>query len=105
MKDDGHQLQETGPGGRPRTDMGDSMSDDDGLLVTFCVYLFFLYFKCVLQRPSVVTESEGVVRITVRKTDQKLGIALEGGADTKHPLPRIINVHVRFQFLRYFKFL
>jgi len=42
----------------------------------------------------VVPESDGTIRITVRKTDQKLGVALEGGADTKHPLPRIINVHV-----------
>lgn len=34
------------------------------------------------------------MRITVKKTKPLLGIAIEGGANTKHPLPRIINIHV-----------
>lgn len=31
----------------------------------------------------------------MKKTKPLLGIAIEGGANTKHPLPRIINIHVR----------
>ncbi len=30
----------------------------------------------------------------MKKTKPLLGIAIEGGANTKHPLPRIINIHV-----------
>lgn len=49
----------------------------------------------------VVPDHHGNLRITVKKTKQILGIAIEGGANTKHPLPRIINIHVRFLFLIY----
>ncbi|XP_071446250.1 whirlin [Hetaerina americana] len=42
---------------------------------------------------SVVADQQGNLRITVRKTRPMLGIAIEGGANTKHPLPRIINIH------------
>ncbi|XP_046484994.1 whirlin isoform X6 [Neodiprion pinetum] len=41
----------------------------------------------------VVPDHQGNLRITVRKTKSILGIAIEGGANTKHPLPRIINIH------------
>ncbi|XP_052132901.1 uncharacterized protein LOC113213599 isoform X2 [Frankliniella occidentalis] len=41
----------------------------------------------------VVADQLGNLRITVRKTKPLLGIAIEGGANTKHPLPRIINIH------------
>nr|CAD7434322.1 unnamed protein product [Timema monikensis] len=41
----------------------------------------------------VVTDQQGNLRITVKKTKPILGIAIEGGANTKHPLPRIINIH------------
>lgn len=44
--------------------------------------------------PRVVTDPEGNLRVTVRKTKPILGIAIEGGANTKHPLPRIININV-----------
>lgn len=44
----------------------------------------------------VVPDHQGNLRITVRKTKSILGIAIEGGANTKHPLPRIINIHVSF---------
>ncbi|GJQ68241.1 hypothetical protein Trydic_g17335 [Trypoxylus dichotomus] len=46
------------------------------------------------EAPRVVTDAEGNLRVTVRKTKPILGIAIEGGANTKHPLPRIININV-----------
>lgn len=49
--------------------------------------------------PHVVPDHRGNLHITVKKSKPILGIAIEGGANTKHPLPRIINIHVnRFQF-------
>lgn len=52
-----------------------------------------------LQNPDnithIVPDEHGNLLITVRKTKPILGIAMEGGANTKHPLPRIINIHVR----------
>lgn len=42
----------------------------------------------------IVPDDNGNLFITVRKTKPILGIAMEGGANTKHPLPRIINIHV-----------
>lgn len=42
----------------------------------------------------IVPDENGNLSITVRKTKPILGIAIEGGANTKHPLPRIINIHV-----------
>nr|XP_022914234.1 whirlin isoform X1 [Onthophagus taurus] len=45
------------------------------------------------EAPRVVTDAEGNLRISVRKTKPILGIAIEGGANTKHPLPRIININ------------
>lgn len=53
-----------------------------------------------LDGPRVVTDPEGNLRITVRKTKPILGIAIEGGANTKHPLPRIININVSCLFQR-----
>lgn len=44
--------------------------------------------------PNVVPDQRGNLHITVKKTKSTLGIAIEGGANTKHPLPRIINIHV-----------
>lgn len=44
--------------------------------------------------PNVVPDHRGNLHITVKKTKPILGIAIEGGANTKHPLPRIINIHV-----------
>lgn len=44
--------------------------------------------------PHVVPDHRGNLHITVKKTKPILGIAIEGGANTKHPLPRIINIHV-----------
>ncbi|XP_037047687.1 whirlin isoform X7 [Bradysia coprophila] len=43
--------------------------------------------------PNVVPDNKGNLHITVKKTKSILGIAIEGGANTKHPLPRIINIH------------
>lgn len=48
------------------------------------------------ESPNVVIDEDGNLRITVRKTKAILGIAIEGGANTKHPLPRIININVSF---------
>jgi hypothetical protein len=42
----------------------------------------------------IVPDEKGNLFISVRKTKPILGIAMEGGANTKHPLPRIINIHV-----------
>lgn len=42
----------------------------------------------------VIPDHHGNLHITVKKTKPILGIAIEGGANTKHPLPRIINIHV-----------
>ncbi|XP_046676290.1 whirlin isoform X2 [Homalodisca vitripennis] len=42
---------------------------------------------------QVVADQQGNLRITVKKTKPLLGIAIEGGANTRHPLPRIINIH------------
>lgn len=44
--------------------------------------------------PNVVSDLQGNLRVIVRKSKPILGIAIEGGANTKHPLPRIINIHV-----------
>ncbi|XP_031785140.1 whirlin isoform X2 [Nasonia vitripennis] len=41
----------------------------------------------------VVPDHQGNLRIIVKKSKPTLGIAIEGGANTKHPLPRIINIH------------
>lgn len=45
--------------------------------------------------PNVIPDLQGNLRVIVRKSKPILGIAIEGGANTKHPLPRIINIHVR----------
>lgn len=47
----------------------------------------------------VVPDHHGNLHITVKKTKPILGIAIEGGANTKHPLPRIINIHVSIIFI------
>lgn len=52
-----------------------------------------LKFSFYLQN-HIVPDENGNLFITVRKTKPILGIAIEGGANTKHPLPRIINIHV-----------
>lgn len=46
------------------------------------------------ETPRVTQDEEGNLRVTVKKTKPILGIAIEGGANTKHPLPRIININV-----------
>ncbi|KAK6623739.1 hypothetical protein RUM43_009592 [Polyplax serrata] len=46
-----------------------------------------------LMGPMIVQDQQGNLRITVSKTKPILGIAIEGGANTRHPLPRIINIH------------
>jgi hypothetical protein len=47
------------------------------------------------QLPHIVPDNKGNLHVTVKKSKPILGIAIEGGANTKHPLPRIINIHVR----------
>lgn len=42
---------------------------------------------------NIVPDHRGNLHVTVKKTKPILGIAIEGGANTKHPLPRIINIH------------
>lgn len=53
----------------------------------------------------VVSDHHGNLHITVKKTKPILGIAIEGGANTKHPLPRIINIHVSLSIQRTTSFL
>ncbi|CAH1130610.1 unnamed protein product [Ceutorhynchus assimilis] len=43
--------------------------------------------------PRVSQDDEGNMKVTVKKNKPILGIAIEGGANTKHPLPRIININ------------
>ena len=45
-------------------------------------------------RSNLQHDLDGNLLVTVPKTKPILGIAIEGGANTKHPLPRIINIHV-----------
>ncbi|GFQ67715.1 whirlin [Trichonephila clavata] len=40
-----------------------------------------------------IPEGNGRFRIIVKKSKPLLGIAIEGGADTTQPLPRIISIH------------
>ncbi|GFT88559.1 PDZ domain-containing protein, partial [Nephila pilipes] len=40
-----------------------------------------------------IPEGNGRFRIIVKKSKPLLGIAIEGGADTSQPLPRIISIH------------
>ncbi|XP_069160969.1 whirlin isoform X2 [Procambarus clarkii] len=50
-------------------------------------------YKCGSRRTSlVVSDSLGRFRVVVKKTRPNLGIAIEGGADTKQKLPRVINI-------------
>lgn len=46
--------------------------------------------------PRVLQDEEGNLRVMVKKSKPILGIAIEGGANTKHPLPRIININVSY---------
>ncbi|XP_014253334.1 whirlin isoform X8 [Cimex lectularius] len=45
------------------------------------------------QQAQVIPDEAGNLRIIVKKTKPLLGIAIEGGANTRHPLPRIININ------------
>lgn len=45
-------------------------------------------------RANVEIDIDGNLYVTIPKNKAILGIAIEGGANTKHPLPRIINIHV-----------
>lgn len=45
-------------------------------------------------KSSIHQNSDGNLLISIPKTKASIGIAIEGGANTKHPLPRIINIHV-----------
>ncbi|XP_027221829.1 whirlin-like [Penaeus vannamei] len=50
-------------------------------------------YSCRNRRTSlVVSDSLGRFRVVVKKTRPNLGIAIEGGADTKQKLPRVINI-------------
>ncbi|XP_042213557.1 uncharacterized protein LOC121860463 [Homarus americanus] len=50
-------------------------------------------YACRNRRTSlVVSDSLGRFRVVVKKTRPNLGIAIEGGADTKQKLPRVINI-------------
>jgi hypothetical protein len=45
-------------------------------------------------RSNIQHDVDGNLLVSIPKTKPILGIAIEGGANTKHPLPRIINIHV-----------
>ncbi|XP_022243832.1 whirlin-like, partial [Limulus polyphemus] len=46
-----------------------------------------------LELHRTTTEPNGRLRIIIKKTRPLLGIAIEGGANTGQPLPRIISIH------------
>lgn len=61
-------------------------------------------------RSNLQHDLDGNLLVTIPKTKPILGIAIEGGANTKHPLPRIINIHVSYshelvELTKYFKLL
>jgi hypothetical protein len=43
------------------------------------------------------------LEVVIRKSKKILGVAIEGGINTRHPLPRIITIDVSF-FLFFFSF-
>lgn len=45
---------------------------------------------------NVQQNSDGNLLVSIPKTKASIGIAIEGGANTKQPLPRIINIHVSY---------
>lgn len=47
-----------------------------------------------MRSANVHQNSDGNLLVSIPKTKAAIGIAIEGGANTKHPLPRIINIHV-----------
>jgi hypothetical protein len=67
--------------------------ENTGLVIWSGLVTFWVVVP--VQGALVVPDQQGNLRITVKKTKPILGIAIEGGANTKHPLPRIINIHVR----------
>lgn len=48
-----------------------------------------------IRSANVHQNSDGNLLVSIPKTKAAIGIAIEGGCNTKHPLPRIINIHVR----------
>lgn len=48
---------------------------------------------------NIHQNSDGNLLVSIPKTKASIGIAIEGGANTKHPLPRIINIHVSTKIL------
>ena len=52
----------------------------------------------MINRPMVNDNDELLQVVVVKNTHKILGIAIEGGADTKHRLPRIINIDVTANF-------
>ena len=40
----------------------------------------------------MLSDSQGRFRVVIPKSRPNLGIAIEGGSDTKQPLPRVINI-------------
>ena len=45
-------------------------------------------------RYTFVQEHEELIEVMVPKSKSTLGLAIEGGANTSHPLPRIISFDV-----------
>ena len=57
----------------------------------------FSGWKQVKQHLNGIATSndQDVAEVVVRKTSTLLGLAIEGGSDTRHALPRIISIDVR----------
>ncbi|XP_025421905.1 whirlin-like isoform X2 [Sipha flava] len=55
----------------------------------------FIESSCsnVQNESQIMLDQQGNLRIIVKKIKPLLGIAIEGGINTKHLLPRIINIH------------
>ncbi|XP_038108050.1 whirlin isoform X13 [Culex quinquefasciatus] len=83
MKDEGGSLLGSDAGVRRHQSMQRLPMDQNGSSLE----------QCQDQPPHIVPDHRGNLHITVKKSKPILGIAIEGGANTKHPLPRIINIH------------
>lgn len=62
-------------------------------------YIYYILVKCISTfYLKIMLDQQGNLRIIVKKIKPLLGIAIEGGINTKHLLPRIINIHVSINY-------
>ena len=54
-----------------------------------------LHLNGMAAAAGACNNDQDVAEVVVRKTSTLLGLAIEGGSDTRHALPRIISIDVR----------